>query len=329
MHWAAVLKVVAFNSAQHELEEERNLRVGRHGLTLCSMDAAWHPLESCANEIATAANNGSVVWWDLTMAADNKQRHIIKARAAGGGVSTQKRKKRLTEQPCVQAHPRTATCVVFHPTEAAVLLSGSQDMTVKKWDTRSLAAAAAEFQTKECVRSIRCNPHLPSQFAVALESGNIQVPAGPLPLFRAGSPPHVQVWDMRMPGVCEQKIQAHQGPVYTVAWHPTRRNVLASAGRDKIIRVWDVGGGSKDNLRQSVQTIASVARVLWRPSHPDHVRFRAAAAVARAEGKRGAAVAAAVTQPRRSGTDHELFAGARPADPRVGSPPRASARAFF
>jgi WD40 repeat protein len=106
--------------------------------------------------------------------------------------------------------------------------------------------------------------------------GCFLVPGGSLTQHGTPSLLHAtrQLWDMRMPGACEQKIQAHQGPAYTVAWHPTRRNVLASAGRDKVIRVWDVassGGGGREPWLASVQTIAPVARVLWRPGHPDQI----------------------------------------------------------
>ncbi len=128
------------------------MRVGKHGLTLCSADVAWHPMESASAEIATAAANGHVVLWDLSLPGESKLKHIIKA------------------------HTRTANCVVFHPTEPAILFSGSQDETVKKWDSRApTQAAAAEFAAKSTVRSVRISPHSPNQFVVALESGNLQV----------------------------------------------------------------------------------------------------------------------------------------------------------
>ena len=144
--------------------------------------------------------------------------------------------------------------VRFHPSDPSTLLSGAQDSTVKRWDLRTYSESAA-YRMNDSVKSATWDPLNPVQFAVALETGN------------------VQIWDIRQPTTSVHKVQAHQGPAYTVDWHPSQRNRLATGGRDKNIHIWDFNAGykGKESLVCTVQTIASVARVYWRPEHPTQV----------------------------------------------------------
>lgn len=75
---------------------------------------------------------------------------------------------------------------------------------------------------------------------------------------------------MRSPkAIYDRKLSAHNGPCLTVDWHPTGRT-LASGGRDKTIKVWDM---SADNRRPlyTIRTMVSVVRVQWRPGYDDEV----------------------------------------------------------
>lgn len=48
----------------------------------------------------------------------------------------------------------------------------------------------------------------------------------------------LQMWDMRRPDRPEKQITAaHNGPVFTIDWHPDERNLFATGGRDKTIKV--------------------------------------------------------------------------------------------
>lgn len=46
-----------------------------------------------------------------------------------------------------------------------------------------------------------------------------------------------QVWDIRCPKRIEKQFTAHNGPCFSLDWHPEDSSWLASAGRDKIIKV--------------------------------------------------------------------------------------------
>lgn len=109
--------------------------------------------------------------------------------------------------------------------------------------------------------------------------------------FENGS---VQVWDLRKQNTPLHRIIAHSGLVMTTQWHPEQPNVLASGGRDRMVKVrqwterarvdvvrpstpmlaatapvsqvWDVEAGTKP--QRTLQTIEIVGRVSWRPGHP-------------------------------------------------------------
>lgn len=74
-----------------------------------------------------------------------------------------------------------------------------------------------------------------------------------------------QRWDYRKDNIYERKINAHNGPVFTVDWHPDGKH-CASGGRDRTVKVWDLY--SEDPRRKAKHTIAtmcSVSRIAWRP----------------------------------------------------------------
>ncbi|ESP01778.1 hypothetical protein LOTGIDRAFT_139155, partial [Lottia gigantea] len=205
--------------------EKINLRVGKNiNLNYCAADVAWnHHDESI---LASAATNGSVVLWNLNKPNRSKQECV------------------LTD------HKRTVNRVIFHKSDASILLSGSQDGTMKLFDIRKHAVTTTfSGKMSESVRDIQFCPNLGSGyfiFAAAYDNGNIQL------------------WDMRMYDRCIKQFPAHTGPTFSIDWHPEERDWIATAGRDKMIKVWDTSS-HPEKLVKSVQTIASVARIKWRP----------------------------------------------------------------
>lgn len=57
------------------------------------------------------------------------------------------------------------------------------------------------------------------------------------------------IWNVPDGGLTEkatepvQTLTGHGKPVTLVQWHPTAANVIASAGKDPCIKVWDVESG--------------------------------------------------------------------------------------
>lgn len=152
-----------------------------------------------------------------------------------------------------QDHKRTVNKVCFHPSDSWLLLSGSQDGTMKLFDLRKKESVATFHSSSESVRDVQFCPHANQnfQFASVQENGN------------------VQTWDFRRHDRVERQFTAHNGPVFACDWHPEEKRWLATAGRDKSIKVWDVH--QKTNCEFQINTIASVARIKWRPKRKFYI----------------------------------------------------------
>ena len=206
--------------------EKINLRVGRINLNFSITDVLWHHLDE--NTIATAAGNGAVILWDLNKASKTKQDFVF------------------------YDHKRTVNKICFHPTDASILLSGSQDGTINQFDLRRKCVALKFFgRASDSIRDVQFNPFDRNLFAAACESGNIQL------------------WDIRRTDHCFFQFTGHNGPVFSLDWHPEDRSWLGTGGRDKMIKVWNTQ--SKGVSIFCVPTIAEVACVRWRPKEKFHI----------------------------------------------------------
>ena len=75
------------------------------------------------------------------------------------------------------------------------------------------------YSLSESVRDVQFCPHQHFSFAAVQENG------------------YVQLWDLRRTDRFERQFAAHSGPVFSCDWHPEERNLIATAGRDKTIKV--------------------------------------------------------------------------------------------
>ncbi|RKP05167.1 WD40-repeat-containing domain protein, partial [Thamnocephalis sphaerospora] len=216
-----VLKVLKITDL--EVSESLNMRVGsRLNLNFSSNDVQWLSKQ----KIATAATNGSIVIWDLTRTRQKLQERII------------------------SEHARAVNRICGGPPGSGLLLSASQDGTMRVWDLREPKPSKLVLDGKsESVRDVRFSPINTHELAAAFENGA------------------VQKWDLRKPNIYERKINAHYGLALTVDWRADGRT-LATGGRDKFIRVWDMRSDGRRPLH-AIQTMTSVARVQWRPGR-DH-----------------------------------------------------------
>ena len=91
-------------------------------------------------------------------------------------------------------HSRMVNKINFHPTEASVLISGSQDGTMTLIDSRlpdGEAAVKKMTVSKESVRDVQWNINSPFQLAAVSENGQ------------------VQLWDTRRLDAAEMSWSAH------------------------------------------------------------------------------------------------------------------------
>ena len=257
------------------LAEKRNIRYSlKKGLDLSASDVRWHPTNAAL--IASGSTSGAVLVWDLTRPRGSEYVHKFK-------------------------HARTVNRVAWHGAADAWLLTGSQDGTARLWDARVPNAAAivscvlgyryctsamtnirnlsenpgARLFLDSCdaVRDVQWDPFHPLRFVAALEDGS------------------ARIFDVRRAdGPMISLMAAHDGPVTCLQWHPTQPNILATGGRDRLVKLWAVGGSvngdyagalqvaaesvtlgdvattSSTTLQQlsTVQTIAPVGRLSWR-----------------------------------------------------------------
>ncbi|KAH0951196.1 hypothetical protein HN011_008154 [Eciton burchellii] len=178
--------------------------------------------------------------------------HILATAATNGAVVVWNLNKpsRSKQEHVFMDHKRTVNKVSFHMTESMWLISGSQDGTMKCFDLRTKEATKTFYSNTESVRDVQFCPQQPYTFAAVSENG------------------HVQQWDMRKPDRYFQHFTAHSGPIFACDWHPEAM-WLATASRDKTIKVWDLAG--KPSCDYIIHTIASVGRIKWRPQKKYHI----------------------------------------------------------
>jgi WD40 repeat protein len=213
-----------------QIEAQNDLRDLPHkalNLNYSSNDVQWNPKDDA--QLASAPTNGSVVLWDINMKTKNKLCHLFE-----------------------NEHSRAVNKLSFHPREPNVLLSGSQDSTMKIFDTRAKKSVQT-YRAADCVRDVEFAPQFhENYFAACFDSGSLQI------------------WDRRFPDSSIRAQSCHSGPAYCCSWHPDHEQWIMSAGRDKMIKVHDIQLGK---LREvyTVPALFSVVRAKWRLGHKYHV----------------------------------------------------------
>ncbi|KAL8713203.1 MAG: hypothetical protein Q9220_002724 [cf. Caloplaca sp. 1 TL-2023] len=202
----------------------------RHKDQLAATDVKWSHGRFDAT-IATAAASGQIVIYDINRA----------------GVEL----ARLHE------HSRQVHRLAFNPYQAALLLSGSQDATVRLWDLRALARDGSVMTCQsahkypgnsEGIRDLQWSPTEGVEFALGTDTGV------------------VQRWDLRNPGAPLLKINAHEKTCYSVDWHQDGKH-LASAGGDKSVKIWDFSSTDRRmKVCWQVRAPKPALNVRWRPS---------------------------------------------------------------
>ncbi|KAG2203871.1 hypothetical protein INT46_001123 [Mucor plumbeus] len=170
---------------------------------------------------------------------NNATKHKVATAATNGAIILWDLNKigRKAER-VITEHSRAVNRICFQPENGNILLSASQDGMMKCWDFRDPKNGARyRFEGKsESVRDVQFNPK----------------------------------WDMRNPkALYDRKVSAHNGPCLTVDWHPNGK-LVASGGRDKTIKVWDMTADSRRPL-YTIRTMASVSRIQWRPGFENEI----------------------------------------------------------
>lgn len=212
----------------------QNANVHREALDL--HDVKWSHGQY-ENYLAAAASNGKVVIYDV-------QRPGIEL-------------ARLHE------HSRQVHKLAFNPFQGHLLLSASQDGTVRLWDLRQVGSDIITWRSRykfsgqsDGVRDVRWSPTDGVEFAFGTDGGT------------------VQKWDIRAHSMRLLRINAHDRICTAVDWHPDGKH-LVSAGQDRHLKVWDM---SVDNRRSkplwTIRTPYPIMNARWRHPSPPSIDSR-------------------------------------------------------
>lgn len=184
-----------------------------------------------SSHIATAAANGKVILYDLNRAS--------------------------VELTRLHEHNRQVHKLAFNPHQGYLLLSASQDATVRLWDLRDMRRDVSTCRSRDHysgvnggIRDVQWSPTDAVEFAFGTDNGNIQR------------------WDFRYNKGPKQKVTAHDQRICTsIDWHPDGKHMLSS-GVDRTVKVWDF---SLDGRRQKptwvLTTPYPVHKARWRPPY--------------------------------------------------------------
>jgi len=223
----------------NEITEEANLRLPGEQKRHFQYDVKWGTIHQ-KNIIATAGTNGTICLYDV------KQGRLDRV---------------------FREHGRQVHRLAFNQANGNLLLSASQDGTIKLWDLRENKSRFTFVGKSDAVRDVQFNAANATEFAAAFDSGAIQVSGCDLTsgAFGVSELTSQQRWDYRKESIYERKINAHNGPAFTVDWHPDGRH-CASGGRDRTVRIWDFNADPRRKPKHELTTMASVSRIAWRPS---------------------------------------------------------------
>ncbi|CAD5226921.1 unnamed protein product [Bursaphelenchus xylophilus] len=236
----AVLKV--FSIKEDGFEPAVDLRAKTRRMNLYfSGSVSWNPNRE--NLIAVTSSIGSIVLFDLEHChGSNPQDAVsfIDPESLNSGLEFQFR-----------AHKAAATKVCFHEFNQNLFISGSKDATLFLYDIRKPEPAGHFVPSGGSMDTIR-----DVMFGLDTQSQDMFVTGDD-----SGA---VRFWDIRRSDRCLKETLAHQGPVSAVSLNPTLeyRHLIATAGRDRYVRVWDWTSDSSDFL-YLIETPSALNRVKW------------------------------------------------------------------
>lgn len=218
--------IVAY-SAAHETAKGRTSSAFK--IKQSANDVKWSH-GSFDRKIATAASNGQIVVYDIDKA----------------GI----------KWATLHEHNRQVHRLGFSPYNGSIMLSGSQDATVKLWDLRAYAGDSSKLTVQsrasfagnnDVVRDVRWSPTSEFEFAIGTDAGIIQR------------------WDSRKTNAPLLRMRAHERACSSIDWHPDGKH-LASAGMDKDIKVWDFSSSDrKMKPSLSLRAPQAITEARWRP----------------------------------------------------------------
>ena len=80
-----------------------------------------------------------------------------------------------------------------------------------------------------------------------------------------------QVFPLQKADMCEREFTCHAGPVFQSHFHPLDKQLFATCGRDKCIKVWNLAENRGPLLESTISTIAPMGSIAWMPSRSNYI----------------------------------------------------------
>ncbi|CDH58111.1 histone-binding protein rbbp4 [Lichtheimia corymbifera JMRC:FSU:9682] len=245
--------VLVFNR-QTAKEEECTPELRLKGHQMEGYGLEWSPHAATANHLLSAGFDNIVCHWDIGASTDplaSYEGHTacvedISWHATDihlfASVGDDKRlliwDTRSPTKPTnsIQAHQAEVNSVAFNWRQDWMLATGSADKTIGLFDIRNLDSKLHSFELHEGeVTQVSWNPHDPAI------------------LGSAGLDRRINIWDLRRIGEEQTPEDMEDGPpellfmhsghtsrISDFSWDPMERWVMASAGEDNILQLWEM-----------------------------------------------------------------------------------------
>ncbi|ODV78598.1 WD40 repeat-like protein [Suhomyces tanzawaensis NRRL Y-17324] len=188
-------------------------------------DIAWSEIHE--NQLTAASGDGSIKLFDLTVGefpVMNWKEHTREVFSVNWN---------LVDKANFVSASWDGTIKIWSPQRAQSLLTlnpGSTDYTTRTSPLQQTAKPPMSHQqqhqganTAQCIYNASFSPHSPST------------------LISCDGSSHVQIWDTRQPHPLQIDWVAHGGmETLSCDWNKYKSTIVASAGTDKSVRVWDL-----------------------------------------------------------------------------------------
>ena len=211
-------------------------------------DGAFESITSITSDQGKRTTYQDISWCPVdgdNIAVGTSDRHVIVKKFE---------KTRLTTVCNIEKKvERCVSSLQFHPKERNLILVSAQ-VEVILLDLRipDPAVVTMNDRYRNGVKKVRWNPHADMQYSACIEN-------------------YIKVVDMRQNSEKNshgEYFMGHTGPVLCNDWHPGRSGILASAGRDGYLKVWNI---KKDGYDHAMKYAAAIDCIKWRPSEDNFI----------------------------------------------------------
>lgn len=189
-------------------------------------DLAWSEVHE--NQVATASGDGSVKLFDLTVPqfpVMNYKEHQREVFSVNWNLVDKVNFVTLSWDGTIKvwAPNRQQSLLTLSPEVDYTTIASNVATTAKPTVPISHTSPPGQVDTTKCIYNAAFSPH------------------SPLTVISCTGASHVHIWDIRAPKPLQLDFVAHGGlECLSCDWNKYKPTVIASAGTDKAVRVWDL-----------------------------------------------------------------------------------------